>query len=64
MYDGSPWEDPRNDFHIQYSYDRGALPNLDHLLIRTIGINMPSKMSDNTRENMMNDLLITLNNLY
>ena len=64
MNDGSPWEDPKNSFHIQYNYDRGALPNLDHLLIRTIGLNMPSKMSDNTRDNMMNDLLVTLNNLY
>ncbi len=64
MNDGSPWEDPKNSFHAQYKYDRGALPNLDHLLIRTIGLNMPSKMSDNTRDNMMNDLLVTLNNLY
>ena len=64
MNDGSPWEDPKNNFHTQYKYDRGALPNLDRLLIRTIGLNMPSKMSDNTRDNMMNDLLITLNNLY
>ena len=64
MNDGSPWEDPKNSFHTQYKYDRGALPNLDHLLIRTIGLNMPSKMSDNTRDNMMNDLLVALNNLY
>ena len=64
MNDGSPWEDPKNSFHTQYKYDRGALPILDHLLIRTIGLNMPSKMSDNTRDNMMNDLLVTLNNLY
>ena len=64
MNDGSPWEDPKNNFHTQYNYDRGALPNLDHLLIRTIGLNMPSKMSDNTRDNMMNDLLVTLKNLY
>ena len=64
MNDGSPWEDPKNSFHTQYKYDRGVLPNLDHLLIRTIGLNMPSKMSDNTRDNMMNDLLVTLNNLY
>ena len=64
MNDGSPWEDPKNSFHTQYKYDRGALPNLDYLLIRTIGLNMPSKMSDNTRDNMMNDLLVTLNNLY
>ena len=64
MNDGSPWEDPKNSFHTQYKYDRGTLPNLDHLLIRTIGLNMPSKMSDNTRDNMMNDLLVTLNNLY
>ena len=64
MNDGSPWENPKNNFHTQYKYDRGALPNLDHLLIRTIGLNMPSKMSDNTRDNMMNDLLVTLNNLY
>ena len=64
MNDGSPWEDPKNSFHTQYNYDRGALPNLDHLLIRTIGLNMPSKMSDNTRDNMMNDLLVTLKNLY
>ena len=64
MNDGSPWEDPKNNFHTQYNYDRGALPILDHLLIRTIGLNMPSKMSDNTRDNMMNDLLITLKNLY
>ena len=64
MNDGSPWEDPKNNFHTQYKYDRGALPNLDYLLIRTIGLNMPSKMSDNTRDNMMNDLLVTLNNLY
>ena len=64
MNDGSPWEDPKNSFHTQYKYDRGALPNLDRLLIRTIGLNMPSKMSDNTRDNMMNDLLVTLKNLY
>ena len=64
MNDGSPWEDPKNSFHTQYKYDRGALPKLDHLLIRTIGLNMPSKMSDNTRDHMMNDLLVTLNNLY
>ena len=64
MNDGSPWEDPKNSFHTQCKYDRGALPNLDHLLIRTIGLNMPSKMSDNTRDNMMNDLLVTLKNLY
>ena len=64
MNDGSPWEDPKNSFHTQYKYDRGALPILDHLLIRTIGLNMPSKMSDNTRDNMMNDLLVTLKNLY
>ena len=64
MNDGSPWEDPKNSFHAQYKYDRGALPNLDHLLIRTIGLNMPSKMSDNIRDNMMNDLLVTLKNLY
>ena len=64
MNDGSPWEDPKNSYHTQYKYDRGALPNLDNLLIRTIGLNMPSKMSDNTRDNMMNDLLITLKNLY
>ena len=64
MNDGSPWENPKNSFHTQYKYDRGALPNLDRLLIRTIGLNMPSKMSDNTRDNMMNDLLVTLKNLY
>ena len=64
MKDGSPWRDPKNNFHTQYNYDRGALPILDHLLIRTIGLNMPSKMSDNTRHNMMNDLLVTLKNLY
>ena len=64
MNDGSPWGDPKNNFHTQYNYNRGALPNLDHLLIRTIGLNMPSKMSDNTRDNMMNDLLVTLKNLY
>ena len=64
MNDGSPWEDPKNSFHTKYKYDHGALPNLDHLLIRTIGLNMPSKMSDNTRDNMMNDLLVTLKNLY
>ena len=64
MNDGSPWEDPKNSFHTQYKYDRGVLPNLDHLLIRTIGLNMPSKMSDYIRDNMMNDLLVTLKNLY
>ena len=64
MNDGSPWGDPKNKFHTQYNYDRGALPILDHLLIRTIGLNMPSKMNDNTRDNMMNDLLVTLKNLY
>ena len=64
MNDGSPWEDPKNNFHTQYNYNHGALPNLDHLLIRTIGLNMPSKMSDNTRDNMMNELLVTLKNLY
>ena len=64
MNDGSPWEDPKNSFHTQYKYERGVLSNLDHLLIRTIGLNMPSKMSDNTRDNMMNDLLVTLKNLY
>ena len=64
MNDGSPWEDPKNNFHTQYKYERGVLSNLDHLLIRTIGLNMPSKMSDNTRDNMMNDLLVTLKNLY
>ena len=64
MNDGSPWGDPKNKFHTQYNYDRGALPILDHLLIRTIGLNMPSKMNYNTRDNMMNDLLVTLKNLY
>ena len=64
MNDGLPWGDPKNKFHTQYNYDRGALPILDHLLIRTIGLNMPSKMNDNTRDNMMNDLLVTLKNLY
>ena len=64
MNDGSPWEDPKNSFHTQYKYDCGTLPNLDHLLIRTIGLNMPSKMSNNTRDNMINDLLVTLKNLY
>ena len=64
MNNGSPWGDPQNNFHTEYNYDRGALPILDHLLIRTIGLNMPSKMNDNTRDNMMNDLLVTLNNLY
>ena len=64
LNDGSPWGDPRNAFHIQYDYDRGALPNLDNLLIRTIGINMPSKMSDDIRVKMKSDLLNTLNYFF
>ena len=64
LNDGSPWGDPRNAFHVQYNYDRGALPNLDYLLIRTIGINMPSKMSDDIRVKMKSDLLNTLNYFF
>ena len=64
LNDGSPWGDPRNASHVQYNYDRRALPNLDYLLIRTIGINMPIKMSDDIRVRMKSDLLNTLNYFF
>ena len=51
-------------FMFNIIYDRGSLPNLDYLLIRTIGINMPSKMSDDIRDKMKSDLLNTLDYFF
>lgn len=45
LNDGAPWNCPRNAFHMNYSYERGALPRLDELLITSVGINVPSRLS-------------------
>jgi len=45
MSDGSPWDCEQNAFHTQYEYGRGTLPKLDDSLISCIGFNVPSQLT-------------------
>jgi 8-amino-3,8-dideoxy-alpha-D-manno-octulosonate transaminase len=45
MNNGCPWACARNAFHTGYDYARGALPHLDEDFITTIGINVPSQLT-------------------
>jgi 8-amino-3,8-dideoxy-alpha-D-manno-octulosonate transaminase len=46
MNNGCPWDCVRNAFHIAHRYDRGTLPRLDEEFITTVGINVPSMLSE------------------
>lgn len=50
---GCPWNCERNSFHIQYNYGRGTLPKLDEELMTTVGINVPSQLTDRQEEQIL-----------
>jgi len=45
MNNGCPWDCARNAFHKDYSYHRGTLPHLDEEFVTTVGINVPSLLT-------------------
>jgi hypothetical protein len=45
LNNGGPWPVESEEWNGRYRYDRGTLPNLDRLLISTLGINIPSQLT-------------------
>ncbi len=45
-----PWGCPHNAFHSTHGYRRGALPNLDANLARTVLIGIPNRLSEEQEE--------------
>jgi len=45
-----PWGCPHNAFHITHGYQRGALPNLDACLARTVLIGIPNRLASEQEE--------------
>ncbi len=56
IMNGCPWECPRNAFHESYHYERGTLPLLDEALITTVGINVPSRMTTEQEDRIVEAL--------
>ncbi len=53
MNNGCPWDCPRNAFHTAYEYNRGALPHLDEDLITSVGINVPSQLTQAQEDHIL-----------
>jgi hypothetical protein len=53
MNNGCPWDCVRNAFHVEHRYDRGTLPRLDEEFISTVGINVPSMLSEADEEKII-----------
>lgn len=53
MNNGCPWQCARNAFHTYYDYARGALPRLDEALITSVGINVPSRLTAEQEEHIL-----------
>jgi hypothetical protein len=47
---GCPWSCPNNADHERLSYKRGALPELDSWLIRTVGVGITSLLTPEHEE--------------
>ncbi|MCC6489932.1 MAG: DegT/DnrJ/EryC1/StrS family aminotransferase [Candidatus Hydrogenedentes bacterium] len=45
MNNGCPWNCANNAFHKAYCYERGTLPVLDEALVSCVGINVPSRLT-------------------
>jgi hypothetical protein len=43
---GRPWSDPLNEFHKDYSYAKGALPQMDDLIDRSCLITVPPALTE------------------
>ncbi len=56
ILNGCPWECPKNTFHKEYQYKRGALPRLDEALITTVGVNVSSRMTPEQEGQIVNVL--------
>lgn len=50
---GCPWACPANVFHHGITYGKGKLPVLDDLLVRSIGINVPSALDEDGEQHVM-----------
>jgi hypothetical protein len=53
MNNGCPWNCPRNAFHTDYGYGRGTLPRLDEAFITTVGINVPSQLTSEDEDRIL-----------
>jgi len=56
MNRGCPWDCPRNAFHTAYTYERGALPYLDEEFITSVGINIPSQLTTEHEQHILDVL--------
>ena len=56
MNNGCPWECPRNAFHTAHGYARGTLPRLDEGFVSTVGINIPSCLTPEQEQSIMDVL--------
>jgi 8-amino-3,8-dideoxy-alpha-D-manno-octulosonate transaminase len=43
---GRPWSDPLNAFHTEIDYYKGALPQMDALIDRSIMLTVPPSLSE------------------
>ncbi|MDX9975180.1 MAG: DegT/DnrJ/EryC1/StrS family aminotransferase [FCB group bacterium] len=53
MNNGCPWGCPQNAFHTAHTYHRGTLPRLDEMMITTVGINVPSRLTPEDEEHVL-----------
>jgi 8-amino-3,8-dideoxy-alpha-D-manno-octulosonate transaminase len=50
---GRPWSDPLNDFAKDYSYAKGALPQMDDLIDRSCLIPVPPALTEETTDRII-----------
>lgn len=53
MNNGCPWDCVRNAFHTEHRYERGTLPRLDEEFITTVGINVPSLLTEQDEDRII-----------
>ncbi|MBN2153191.1 MAG: DegT/DnrJ/EryC1/StrS family aminotransferase [Candidatus Lokiarchaeota archaeon] len=46
MNNGCPWACCKNAFHALHKYSRGTLPRLDEMLLTSVGVNVPSQLTE------------------
>lgn len=51
---GRPWTDPLNEFHKEYSYAKGALPQMDDLIERSSIIMVPPALTEENAAKIVN----------
>lgn len=50
---GCPWNCERNNSHTRYQYGRGTLPKLDNELVTSVGINVPSQLTQQQEDRIL-----------